>query len=246
MYLEDFGAYTQDAKNENCLDTYSVYKSLNNSWNNEYPKFNFTKCMEPSITTDVNYKFHIANNKLFDSPQIIKISNINYIRLRIINAAGFTNYNIQIPKKMSPILIATDSNWIEPYENISIWVATAQRLDVLLEMRLNEDIYINAFAEGSEFMGVSRIILTKNNDIKINNIIKKNAVGYMSNWETKLKAFYPLKDKYIEKTYTLNITGDNGFMSINKKSWQLRPLVNNFIDNKYPIKVKQNQRICIN
>ena len=245
MYLEDFGAYTQDTKNKNCLDTYSVYKSINNSWNQEFPNFNFSMCMEPSTTTDVNYRFHIANNKLFNSPQIIKVNNTNFIRLRIINAAGFTNYNIQIPKKTNPILIATDSNWIEPYKNTSLWIATAQRLDVLLELKTNDYIYINAFAEGSEFMGVSRLIITKSNDININNVINKKAVGYMSNWETKLQAFYPLKDKYINKMYTLNITGDNGFMSINKKSWQLRPLVNNFIDNKYPIKVKQDQRICI-
>ena len=256
MYLEDYGAYTDLVPNLNCTDTYSIYKYLKLKWKKDYPTFNFSNCMLPSTSTDVKYRYHLANNILYQNPKIIHINNSNtYVRLRIINAAGFTNYNIQIPKELQAILIATDSNWIKPYKNNYFWIATAQRLDLILKFNISsiKSFTIYAIAEGLNNSGKSRIILTRNTNksriiltrnISTSTIIPKE-VGYMGFWETRLKALYPLVTRPIYKNYTLNITGDNGFMSFNKKSWQLRPLVKNFHNNPYPIKILPNKRICL-
>jgi len=44
-------------------------------------------------------------------------------------------------------------------------------------------------------------------------------VNYMDGWENTLEALIPLETKEVDRHFYLNLTGDNGFMSINKQSY---------------------------
>jgi len=50
-------------------------------------------------------------------------------------------------------------------------------------------------------------------------------------------AFYPLSSATPDKSYFLNLTGDNGFKSINGYSFQLYPMVPAGTPNPHPLKV---------
>jgi len=64
--------------------------------------------------------------------------------------------------------------------------------------------------------------------------------------EAALRAFTPLAPKAADRTYKVDLTGDNGFNSINGKGYQLVPMQTlPFDPNPAPLLVTRGQRICI-
>merc|ERR1712194_223313 len=47
------------------------------------------------------------------------------------------------------------------------------------------------------------------------------------------------------KSFALNLTGDNGFNSLNEKSWQLPPYIPKFEPNPRPLNVRLGDRVCV-
>ena len=66
--------------------------------------------------------------------------------------------------------------------------------------------------------------------------------------EAALRAFTPLAPKASgpDRSYKINLTGDNGFNSINGKAYQLVPMQTlPFDPNPHPLMVTRGQRVCI-
>ena len=72
-------------------------------------------------------------------------------------------------------------------------------------------------------------------DSSANYTLPADPVGYMDGWEATLEALIPLEPKLVSRHFDLNLTGDNGFMSINKQVMQLRPVAKEYKANKYPL-----------
>lgn len=60
-----------------------------------------------------------------------------------------------------------------------------------------------------------------------------------------VRAWYPLTPRPVDKYFVLNLTGDNGFMSMNEYSYQMPPSVPEFVPNPNPMKVAYGDRVCI-
>ena len=59
-------------------------------------------------------------------------------------------------------------------------------------------------------------------------------------------AFYPLDARTPDREYTIKLTGDNGFKSINGVSYQLPPVRTTPFDaNPNPLVVRSGERVCI-
>lgn len=65
--------------------------------------------------------------------------------------------------------------------------------------------------------------------------LAQTPVNYMDGWEPTLEALVPLPVKDMDRHYEVNLTGDNGFMSINQHSMQLRPIIPEYKANEYPL-----------
>lgn len=266
LFLEDYGAHSDSADNLNNDDVESVYQGLVAGWQAEMKDFNFSDCSAAGLASDVEYRFHLANSRVLEEPiaVVVPTKNTNddsvYVRLRIVNSAGLSTYRVQILQVSgnqtgSPItvtVLATDGHWVQPYQTDSVWLTNAHRLDLLLKLKnIQGSVYLaQAVAAGGEPSGQSGLVIVVGTpaDVPPAGTFSSKAdvaPGWMGLWETGLRAWQPLLPSNDSHNYLINLTGDNGFMSINQKSWQLRPSTDVYTPNPSPITVQFGQRVCL-
>lgn len=230
---------------------------LEKTWAEEQPSFNFSECSEAATgedTWDVGYRTHLANGREASRPSILTVADgTRQVRLRVINAGDTTNYHIDLGA-LTGELIAADGQPVVPRRGSSFWVAVAQRADIVVNLPAEAGYYpVHAVVEG-DILDVhvrqSVFVIGVGSNIPEPGTfspIPRNAPGMMrGSLERDLVAWTPLPthDGPV-KNFVINVTGDNGFMSINKRQWRLPPTAKEYLPNTHPLKVETGDRVCI-
>lgn len=153
-----------------------------------------------------------------------------------------------------------------------VWLGVSQRLDVVLSVPRAPGAYlVRAVAEGGELdarVWQSGLVVVVGGATHVPppgtySVKPEEPAGLYqsSNTEPFLRAWRPLSpvpdtalvgpdagplSARALRRFTLNLTGDNGFMSINRQSWQLPPQGDGvFKPNPYPLLVRNGERVCI-
>ena len=82
---------------------------------------------------DVDYDAYLANDRTLADPQVVDVERNGEVRLRIINAAGSTNFTIDLGA-MEGTLVAVDGNPVVPLKASRFPLAVSQRADIVVRM----------------------------------------------------------------------------------------------------------------
>eukprot|EP00040_Diaphanoeca_grandis_P030144 m.177718 g.177718 ORF g.177718 m.177718 type:complete len:567 (+) comp31907_c0_seq1:160-1860(+) len=263
VFLEDYCGYTRDDPdgNPDCMDPQSVYDDLRAAWEDDSRTFNYSECLAAATgedTWDVGYRAHLANGRTASDPAIVLLEEGTHtLRVRIISAADTTNYRVDLGELVGT-LIATDGQPCHPISKSVFWVAVAQRLDIAVELPNDRKGAYPIFAvvEGDEMdthvlQSVVVLVVGGSGSAPRPGTYStrpKASVGMMRGAEVERdhRAWSPLPIFGTPiKRFELNLTGDNGFMGINRASWQLPPMVAEYTANPHPMLVETGDRVCI-
>jgi len=188
-----------------------------------------------------------------DNPIIVDVKRHQHIRLRIVNSGTMSSYKLKLGK-LNGSVIMTDGQWVVPElsnkANV-FWIGVAQRLDILIQIpsHLGDVFPIIAQEIGNGLVPYqqSGIVFTIGGVVPPKYSRKAtDATGYMGiDQELTFRAWFPLVPKPADVEFEVLLTGDSGFHSMNKFSWQLPPLVSTYSPNPHPMQVKKGQRVCM-
>mmetsp|Transcript_5764 Transcript_5764/g.17661 ORF Transcript_5764/g.17661 Transcript_5764/m.17661 type:complete len:718 (+) Transcript_5764:182-2335(+) len=166
--------------------------------------------------------------------------------LRIINASGMTNYLLQLPVGLNCTLVAVDGQWVWPLVGRQFWIGVAQRLDILVvsASATGGSFPVVFYAESSQKSRTSGMVLNFGHATETVSLpLSGDPVGFMATQtEQQLQAFYPLVPREADRVLFVNLTGDNGFASINHRSFQLYP-EGDGTPNPHPLRVQFGERV---
>jgi len=261
MFIEDGCPWPTEEGydvNPSCFDIESTYEVLNQGWNEMESTFDYDMCMNPIQDSDVSYSFLLVNHRPISDPVIVLLQPGELIRLRIINSGGMLNYKLDFGDLVPFMtIIATDGNLCNPFTISSepIWITVGQRLDITIIVPEKIDtfpIFALAEANGESLTLQGALILTTQQEqhyyYSMYPLFVKSPgmSGSFPNFllETYLTAFEPLITRPIDQIFQINITGDGGFNGINRRGYQLPPIINEFQNNPFPLVVAKGQRVC--
>lgn len=192
------------------------------------------------------------------------------VRLRVINGCSMAHLKLFLPVDMT--VVAVDGEYAMPWatntQNNTFWLATAQRVDFYFTMpdmtdlhtglvfrAVNENVktpdahtdqlqaifvmYVQE--QGSPPQKTYSLIIP---DDQLVAVIGGYPGNMKYNQELFLHAYQPLVPRPVDRSFVLEITGDNGFQSINHTSYQLYPMVA-YKPNPNPLVVHEGDRVQI-
>jgi FtsP/CotA-like multicopper oxidase with cupredoxin domain len=186
---------------------------------------------------DVEFDAYLANDRTLDDPEIIRVEPGGKLRLRIINAAASTNFQIDLGA-LSGTLIAVDGQAVQPVTGKRFEIAIAQRLDVRVKLPAGQGSYpILAQREGDRLRsGV--VLATKSAVIaKLPEKSESEAPPVRLELEKRLKAAVPLPARPVDRQLNLDLTG-----SMALYQWSLNGRV---YRNREPLMVAEGERVEI-
>eukprot|EP01091_Cochliopodium_minus_P017376 TRINITY_DN6793_c0_g1_i1.p1 TRINITY_DN6793_c0_g1~~TRINITY_DN6793_c0_g1_i1.p1 ORF type:complete len:533 (-),score=126.92 TRINITY_DN6793_c0_g1_i1:109-1707(-) len=205
-------------------------------------------------TIKTSYKYVLANGKLSgEEPYRLTItkkeSTIRYgttLRLRVINAASTSNFLVSFGS-FNGTCIAVDGQLVKPLTQTSFWVGVAQRMDIILTYETEGSYPIQATTGEIDTSSKSTGIWVDIAASKLNTAFPVVKAGLMLfKTEVRLNAFRPLIAAPPNKVFRINITGSDGFNSINGVSYQLYPWKERPIyPNPNPLLVNYGDRVHI-
>lgn len=263
-----------------CENPFIVYRQVFAEWNHiKRPQFlgpdqDINLCQDPVIAPEFGPQFVLANDRTVDQPQRIAVQKDSFVRLRIINSASMVNFRIDVGEKLygEVRVIAVDGHLIEPVKMNSVWLGVAQRIDLLIEMEEEGEYPILAITEAptTSKSQIAAIILVVESEETVN--IPNNCtteekipetiqgIGMLSlnksiiiEQEKLFKSFpaNPFGLLQNAKIFQVNLTGYNGILGFNKKSYQLPPSIPYSqwqLQPTHPdsIKIHSGDSICLN
>jgi FtsP/CotA-like multicopper oxidase with cupredoxin domain len=213
--------------------------------------------VDAATDSDVLYQKFLLNGNTYNSPPVVYNQTLfqQPQRLRFINSGGMTNFLIVFP--FSVQLIATDGEYVVPYEGSQFWISVAQRLDFLIQVpsSWSSDYFtVIGYTENS-VQSVPTVIIFSQTSLSsaqassIGTSIANTpfVAGMMSNsLDSAVKAFQPLSQAPVTTVFQLDLTGDNGFRGINGRSYRLPPTAPlPYVPNEYPLLVNYGDRVQI-
>ena len=97
---------------------------------------------------DVQYDAFLANDRTLADPEIVRVDRGGRVRLRIINGASSSQFWIDLGD-LTGRVVATDGHAVQPLPGKLFPLATAQRLDILIDLPATGAFPILARLEGS-------------------------------------------------------------------------------------------------
>ena len=97
---------------------------------------------------DVQYDAFLANDRTLADPEIVRVDRGGRVRLRIINGASSSQFWIDLGD-LTGHVVATDGHAVRPAPGKLFPIATAQRLDILIDLPAAAAFPILARLEGS-------------------------------------------------------------------------------------------------
>lgn len=264
VFLEDVGPYIHGEPEVRGED--AVMAHLRAAWAEVADNFDYGACPTAAMHAHVQYEHHLANGLPLDRAAQYNIDAGRSVRLRLINGAGSTNYKVDFGGLQGRV-VAVDGQLVveggippnQPQrlvEVLSVWVGVAQRIDILLEIPRAEGIsyMIEAIAEGA--MGPTRprsgvILLVEEPPIDTAQLsLTTNRLPGMMDMslEMRLTSFEFLAaplDADSLGTFEMNLTGTHGINSVNRRSWIMPPVADQFCPNPDPLLVVEGETYCV-
>jgi FtsP/CotA-like multicopper oxidase with cupredoxin domain len=170
---------------------------------------------------DVQYDAFLANDRTLADPEVVKVEPGGRVRLRVINASSMSNFHIELGRHDGE-LIAVDGHDVKPVRGRSFPVAVAQRLDIRLTMPNEPAAHpILAVVEGEAKRTGIVLVAGRAGVRRIPETADKASAALTLDFEKTLSAVRPLADRPVDRTHTLDLTGNMaGYQwSINNVTW---------------------------
>lgn len=170
----------------------------------------------------VDYDAHLANDHTLSDPQVIPIERRGRVRLRLINGSSSSGYWIDLGAVNGTVL-AVDGNPVHPVQGRYFPLATAQRLDILLELPAATSVFpVLALAEGTR-MRAGVILRAPGGAVTRMPALSQEETPQINlSLEAKLSATSPLPVHSPAPTYRVTLTG--GMMGyvwgIDGRTWE--------------------------
>jgi len=178
--------------------------------------------MSAQDVVEVDYDAFLANYKVLEKPDIVKVAPGKKVRVRVINGASATNFFIVLSSLKGEV-IAVDGNRIKPFSDSQFELAVAQRIDIVLTIPQEGGVFpILAKGEGTDKQ--AGLILTTNEKLPLLQLSGKateKAKALTNAQELNLHALYPLSEKPVDKQVVIELGGDmaNYVWTLNGQTW---------------------------
>ena len=192
--------------------------------------------MKPDLT-DVTYDAFLANRRALSDPDVVRVTEGEVVRLRIINMASSSNFFVSTGR-LAAQAIAVDGEDIVPLPGTRFELGVAQRIDLRVEIPHGRGVFpIIAQAEGTD--GQAGIVLaTTGATVPTLSGKASRPVGGLTNQqESRLRALRPLARRPVDRRLGVALGGDmmTYVWSLNGEVW---PKIT-------PLEVKQGERVEI-
>ena len=170
----------------------------------------------------VDYDAHLANDHTLSDPPVIPVERRGRVRLRLINGSSSSAYWIDLGA-LNGTVLAADGNPVRPVQGRYFPLATAQRLDILLELSVSAGVFpVLALAEGTR-MRTGVILSAPGGAVRrIPTLSQEETPQVDLSLEAKLSAASPLPVHSLASTYRVTLTG--GMMGyvwgIDGRTWE--------------------------
>eukprot|EP00735_Rhodelphis_limneticus_P002218 TRINITY_DN13018_c0_g1::TRINITY_DN13018_c0_g1_i1::g.11122::m.11122 TRINITY_DN13018_c0_g1::TRINITY_DN13018_c0_g1_i1::g.11122 ORF type:complete len:611 (-),score=140.70,sp/I6WZK7/MMCO_MYCTU/26.58/1e-26,Cu-oxidase_2/PF07731.9/69,Cu-oxidase_2/PF07731.9/0.22,Cu-oxidase_2/PF07731.9/2.5e-24,Cu-oxidase_3/PF07732.10/1.4e-14,Cu-oxidase_3/PF07732.10/6.9e+02,Cu-oxidase_3/PF07732.10/8.7e-05,Cu-oxidase/PF00394.17/6.3e-10,Cu-oxidase/PF00394.17/0.00024 TRINITY_DN13018_c0_g1_i1:32-1825(-) len=259
MYLEDFCGYATKigpTQNAMCDNHEDLYHTIQETWESMQP-WNMTECKVPPLVPkrDTDFKYHLCNSRTMEDPLVIRLTANELVRLRIVNSASFSEYKVDFGTLDSTV-IAVDGQPIVPYPVGHKFMEVGERTDVTFRAPAEAGTYpVIAYVDDLMKSGIIFIVgdgeapavgeyYMNRKAENSTEFLAEHPIDFVVQ-ELEMRAWTPLPSKPVDRMFYLNLTGNNGFMSINGYSYQFPPHVEQAYPNPYPLVVRQGERVCI-
>ena len=193
-----------------------------------------------SMSTDLNdvdFDAYLANERTLDDPEIVRVDRGTRVRLRIINGASSTNFQIDLGR-LQGVVVAVDGNATQPLSASRFGLAMAQRVDILVELPNEGAVWpILAVREGDRKQ--TGIILAAHgaNVGKCSSTAAEKSGEVRFDQELRLSAARPLTVRPADAHVKLMLTGSMRpyVWGFNGKGWDEREIV----------KIRPGQRVAM-
>jgi FtsP/CotA-like multicopper oxidase with cupredoxin domain len=186
---------------------------------------------------DVDFDAYLANDRTLDDPQVIRVEKGGRVRLRVINGASSTNFQIDLGSLRGTV-VAVDGNATQPLAGSRFGLAMAQRIDILVDLPSGAGVWpILAVREGDKRQTGVVLASPGINVRKVAALATTTAGAVDLDQEQLLSAREPLSLRPADLHVLLTLTGSMHpyAWGINHKGW----------DDRDTVKVSSGQRVWI-
>lgn len=185
---------------------------------------------------DIDYDAYLANDRTLEDPEVITVERKGKIRLRLINGATSTAFNLDLGELVGD-LIAVDGNPVKPVSGNQFGVSMGQRVDLLIELPSSGAFPILAQREGD--VARTGIVLASPGAAvkKVASAASKKSDVLTLSLEAALQAVAPLSSRTADVTHKIALTG-----SMQPYVWSIDGLT---WENHRPLKVSEGQRVVV-
>src|SRR5262245_1217762 len=158
--------------------------------------------------TDVAYDAFLANRRSLTDPEVVRVTEGESVRLRVINMSSGSNYFVSTGQ-LGAQAIAVDGEDIVPLLGTRFELGVAQRIDLRMQIPRGGGAYpILAQAEGTD--GQAGIILaTAGAAVPTVSPKASRLAGALTNQqETRLRALHPLARRSVDRRLRVMLGGD--------------------------------------
>ncbi len=162
----------------------------------------------PGHLNDVEHDAFLANDRTLADPEIVRVERGGRVRLRIVNGAAATNFQIDLGH-LEGVVVATDGNPVHPAAMKGhLPIAMAQRLDILIQLPNEEGAWpVLAVREGDP-QQTGLVFATRNATVrKISSLGHSSGMHVDTRLERALRAVAQLPQRDTAKRVRLRLTG---------------------------------------
>ena len=170
---------------------------------------------------DVKYDAFLANERTLGDPEIVKVENSGRVRLRIINASAMTAFHVDLGA-LEGTLVAVDGHDALPIQGRRFPIATAQRLDILLDLPRGAEAFPILFVVEGEKRRTGVILTPPGASVgRVADMASEATAPLGLTLEAQLRAAWPLAERKADRVLAIELTGDMAsyVWSINNVVW---------------------------
>jgi FtsP/CotA-like multicopper oxidase with cupredoxin domain len=190
----------------------------------------------PMDLNDVAYDAFLANDRTLDDPFVVVVERHGRVRLRLINGAASSAFWIDLGA-LQGTLIAVDGNPVAPVAGARFPMATAQRLDIAIDVPSGAAFPVFAQLEGSR-QRTGFVLAAPGAAVgRYADLADMDAPPVDLTLETRLRATLPLAERPADLAFALVLGGTMApyAWSIDGRLWP---------DAERPV-IRQGQRVVI-
>ena len=156
---------------------------------------------------DVAYDAFLANDRTLADPQVVRVEPGGRVLLRIVNASASSGFMIDLRPSMAT-LVAVDGHPVRPVKGSTFPLATAQRLDLMVDLRRGQTMTpVFATLEGERARTGLVLATAKAQIRRLADRAASAAPPLDLGLERALRAAAPLSAKAADRTHRIALTG---------------------------------------